>query len=654
MGNDFFKHWKPRESLTVLIIFAVASVFRLWLLGFAPFTADTMEFYKLALHNQSIIEFWQNPPWMNQIPLNETLSLLMVKIGLPATPFVVRLPFALMGILALFFVWRFARRWFGEGAALLTLLLAVFNPYHIYYSRAAYHYSGAICWSAALFLVFWSIKETVQRKEAPAKKHVVLWFLAAAMACHMHMSVWPVVGLQGLLLLIFGLRLKKELRNRFLLRFSIGTVFLGALMLRWILRAVQEILNFHGENGTGNLALPSVGPEFLRVLPAYFSGQNIFAVALLFIFVALAVAALFGTSDCTRRFRSLAWICVLHITVQMIYLLVAGGGLAKITYFSAIWPPFILFLGAGCFLGVRTLVSGAWRAGLYVLLVGGYVALTASPGWAIIHLEGHPTPFYKINNWVLKNLPAGTPILTDRWLEPWNELAVHNPGGINYTFTVPDDPLATYRQLNWRKTAEQFFEKHPEAAFLELSRGKYEAELGKWNFPQTYFARRASITNEPALSLRRWKVFLVENSADAITNRVITRIFYNAPQDLVAAARKNGRDVLRLYGADWGYAKPGWQQGHFEDYRILKQSASIDLYNLKEMPLSGTIEISAATADKPKTVSVNGATTGFASGRIRTWTVPLTLQPGKNTIPFTSPSADSLFVLDIRWKPAQL
>ena len=79
----------------------------------------------------------------------------------------------------------------------------------------------------------------------------------------------------------------------------------------------------------------------------------------------------------------------------------------------------------------------------------------------------------------------------------------------------------------------------------------------------------------------------------------------------------------------------------------------MDIYNLKEMPLSGTVEISAAAAQHPKTVAVNGINTVFAPGRLRTWTVPLTLQPGRNTVPFISPSSDPLFVLDIRWVPAQ-
>ncbi|NOU36686.1 MAG: hypothetical protein HOO88_07940 [Kiritimatiellaceae bacterium] len=652
MVTESSRPWKKLIWAAVLILFVGGALLRIQMLGYAPFRSDTMEFYKLALRNQNIIELWKNPPWVNQIPLNETFALLLVKAGLPPTPFIVCLPFALMGILALFFVWRFSRRWFGAGAALLTLLLAVFNPYQLYFSRTAYHYSGAVCWSAALFLAFWSIKETLQRNEAPTKKQLGLWFLAAVAACHMHMSVWVVAGLQGVLLLILGFKLKGEERARFFVSFPIGTVMFGILMLRWIIRAVKAVLLVSGEHGTGQLGA-SAGPEFLRLLPAYFAGENIFAIALLLIFIALAVLALFRSSDELRRFRSLAWICALHIAVLMLYVGLVGGGVAKIAYFSAVWPHFILLIGIGSYLGIRALPGRVLRIGIFVLLAGGYIALTALPDRAIIHLEGKPTPYYKINDWVLHNLPVGTPVLTDRWFEPWNELAVHNPGGINYTFTVPDEPVETYRQLNWPATVEQFFEKYPDAAFLELCPGRYEAQLGPWTFPQRYFARVASVTNDAAMVMRRFKVFPAEDYSAVNTNRVVVRIFYNTTEDLISAARRQGRDVLRLYGEGWGYAKPGWQQGRFEDYRILKQSASIDIYNLKDIALNGSLEISAATAERPKTISVNGVTTGFASGRIRTWTVPLVLQAGKNTIPFASPSADPLFVLDIKWSKSE-
>ena len=69
--------------------------------------------------------------------------------------------------------------------------------------------------------------------------------------------------------------------------------------------------------------------------------------------------------------------------------------------------------------------------------------------------------------------------------------------------------------------------------------------------------------------------------------------------------------------------------------------------------MSGVLEISAATAQKPKSVSVNGTVTVFTLGHIRAWSDPLTLHPGKNEKPLSSPSSDPLLVLDIRWNPAQ-
>lgn len=647
MERKFFRTWMSREAGAVCLLMLLAVVLRFWQLGASAFSSDTLEFYKMALRHQSIFAIWKNPPWLNQIPLNETLTLLFVKAGLPATPFVVRLPFALMGVLALFFIWRFVRGRFGSNAALLVLVLGVFNPYQLYFSRIAYHYSGAVCWSAALFFSFWLIREALQQGMTPAKKHLVLWFLTAALACHMHMSVWVVVGLQGLLLLIAAWKLNAAERGRFYFSFFVGAGLVGALLLRWIIRAVDMSLK-----GTTQLGA-SASEEFRRLIPAYFAGENPLALLLLVLFIALSFGALFGKTDDTRRYRTLAWICALHVTALMLYVGLVGGGLAKIAYFSAVWPNLIMLLGIGSCLAVQSLSSKPLRIGLCVVMAGGYVVLTAVPVWAVVHLAGTPTPFYKINDWVLKNLPKGTPVLTDRWLEPWNELAVHNRGGIFYTFTVPDEPLQNYRRFNWPATVEQFYEKYPNAAFLELCPGRYEAELGTWTFPQQYFARVASITNDAAMVMRRFKVFPTEAYSSASTNRVVTRIFYNTTEDLLAAARLKGKDVLRLYGEGWIYTKPGWQKGQFQDYQVMGQAASLDLYNLTNAPLSGTIEIIAAPIQKPKPVNVNGSVTSFAAGVIRTWPVALKLQPGRNPIRFSSPTPDPLLVLDIRWKPAK-
>ncbi len=634
------------------LLFGVGIFSRLWKLGMSAFSADNMEFYKLALRNQDILEFWKNPPWLNQIPLNETFTLLLIKMGLPATPFVVRLPFAIMGALALFFVWQFARKRAGKTAGAFVLLLAVFNPYQLYFSRTAYHYSGALCWSAALFCVFWSLKEKLEQGAIPKFRSILLWFAVAALACYMHMSVWVVAGMQGLLLVGFGvwnLRKKPDELKRFFIPLASGAIALGLLLSPWIRRALQRL--DQAASGGKQLLGADANSEFIRLFPSYFVGESRLALLLLSIFILLSIYTFFQPSEKRRTFRSLSWICVLHVVSLMLYISLVGGGVAKISYFSAIWPMFILLLGIGSALGIQSLTEKkqSLRFILWPLVVGGYIALTAVPAWAIIHLDGKPRPYWEIAQWMNTQLPAGTPVLVDRWFHPWNELKVHPSTNVFYTFTVPDDPIDSFRRFNWRTTAVKFFEKYPSAAFLEVSRGKYKEEFGLWKFPEHHFAQRAMITNESVKTLQKWKVF--PTSGYAKTNALVIRIFYNTPSDLVDAALDKGQKVLRLYGEGWGYTKPGWQRGDFSDYRTFGRTASIELYNLTDAPLSGTLQTSAATAQKPKAVSMGGKSTVFAPGRMKTWKIPLTLQPGKNRVRLTSPVGEPLFVRDLRWTP---
>lgn len=644
---------KPIVCLGIVLLFALGIFLRLHELGAAAFGADNMEFYKLALRNQDIVEFWKNPPWLNQIPLNETFSLLLVKAGLPATPFVVRLPFALMGILTLFFVWQFARKRMGETSALAVLFLAVFNPYQIYFSRTAYHYSGAICWSAAMFCVFWSIKETLQKKQCPAVKPVVLWFVTAALACHMHMSVWVVAGLQGVLLLVYGwlyLRSDKQSLRRFAAMLVPGAVAVGVLLSRWAMRALQRLSE--ASSGGKQLIGADAGSEFKRLLPACFAGETAVAVLLIACFAAAIVPALVKSSENRSFLGSWGSFFVLNLLAVMAYIALVGGGVAKISYFSAVWPMFIILIGGGAELGIRAVCGERRipRMALRVLLFGGYLAFALPASWAIVNLDGKPKPYYKINAWIQQNLPAGTPVLVDRWLAPWNELAVHNPGNINYTFTVPDAPLANYQRNNWRATAEQFFENYPQAALLEVRRGRFDASMGPWEFPKTHFANHAAITNDAAMTLRRLNVFPTRAYSDPDAKGIVVYISWNTPADLIADARSEGREVLRLYGAGWGVAKPGWQRGDFSDYRTMTRSASVILHNLTGQPLTGSLKISAASAQRPKTVSIAGATVVFPAGRLTARSIPLTLQPGSNRIKINSPSNDPLFVRDLEWR----
>ncbi len=684
---------KKPLMIGALLLFGAAVFLRLWLLGFSSFGADNMEFYKLALQDQDILEFWRNPPWLNQMPLNETFSLLLVKAGLPATPFVVRLPFALMGILALYFLWLFVRRHAGEAAAGATLLIAAFNPYQLYFSRTAYHYSGAITWSAALFCVFWLVKERLENNELPSRGLVVSWFAVAMLACHMHMSVWAVGALQGILLFGYGWKGLGGNTAPFR-RFAIGLCVGGGasvlLLSRWIFRALQR-LDIAAE-GRRELIGEDAAVEFIRLLPAYFAGERPVGVGLLFGAVVLAVAALIIPSPKRRFYRSLTFVFLLHLVVFMAYIAVIGGGVAKIAYFSALWPLFILFLGIGTTLGIEAISGPRYtiRYGLGAILAAGYLAVTVPAAWAVVHLEGKPTPYFSINDWVLEHLPPGTPVLVDRWFEPWNEMALHNPGGIHYTFTVPDEPLDTYRRMNWRATVEDFFERYPRAAFVRVNPGKYERELGPWDFAERHFSQSSAVTNEAAVRMYRLGFVPTLDYARENRDRVVTRIYYNTTEDLIVRAQRQGQDRLRLYGEGWGYLKPwrpqpGWPEqlmqltwiqagaflergygftdlnginrlpqpeamrylnrGQWADYRVPSQETAFRLFNLTEDTLTTELRIVAVALSGPVRVRAAHGTVSFPATLMVERRIPLSLEPGEQAVRFSVQPDQFLLVL---------
>ena len=681
-------------GLVVFLLFAGVFL-RFWMLGNAAFPADELNFYKLAQWNQGIIELWQNPPWMNQIPFCETFTILLKEIGLPVSPFVTRLPFAITGVLTLLLVWYFTWRYFGTGSAMVVLIIAILNPYQLYYSRTAYYYAGATCWSAAMLLAFWTIREHVTNGRCPMVRHMVAWLIAAALACHMHMSVWVVAGVQGALMLgvgLYALRNDRRQRNRFLLLVGSTGMVLALLMSRWIYRAILEMIKV--STSGGHLGSP-VTSELTRLFPAYFAGENLLAVLLLVGVAGIAGVAAWRSRKTQNPFWSFSWIAGLHIVALMLYVGFAGGGVGKISYFSSIWPFFICFLGIGLWKGLEFLAGGrkALQYGALMLFLSFYAGLTLLPAWAIVTLEGKPMPTFKINDWVMKNLPPGTPILVDHWLFPWNHLAIHNTDQINYTFTVPDDPVENYRAFGWRATASAFFKKYPDAALLEVDRDKYIEKVGPWSYPSEHFLRSASITNEQAMVLRHYGVIPTAEYAVANTNQVVTRIFYNTTEDVINTARRNGKSVLCLHGEGWRYLKPwqpmqGWpeqlmqmlwiqagmygdgrktmasvadlqkippqqangylNQGRWADYRIAGAHSALRLFNLTEQDLPATLTVTGIALSGNVRCMISDEAVLFPQTLMTERRIPVTLKPGENEVVVAMPANQFMLVHDVR------
>lgn len=645
--------------LCLIVLFGM--VLRMLWLGTPALRADTILFFSICQQAPSsgyIMTHWiELTGFTGQFPLPVALIRFFLDIfHLPLTHFTLRLPDVFWAGLSIFAAGQAGRRLLSPRTGLIWAALLALHPYFIQATREPYYYAPMICglalllWGAALVFCRYQGKE----ESLPAWQYVSVLVAGTALAVYSQPSGW---GLVALIMASVYLVLLIARQWRVLIILS-GILFLLALPMLfapWGLTQIRALASAeHQQASLRLLAGEYRKPLFdhLREVWLTFSWGH----GVLRAIPAVLAVLLWGDDIRRNRKNLLRYLIAALFLGSTVFSLAAQMHAATFQTSRYMFSIFPLLLG-GYAQGLAGLLDRLQKP-LLRRIAQGAVALfffipLIPPAVQSVRLTGSPTPYKDIVRWCDTQLAPGTPVLVDRWFEPWNELKVCPSTNVFFTFTVPNEPLDTYLQVNWRKTAEQFFEKYPDAVYLEIAKSYWEnPQVGPWQWPRKYFKQRAVIRNEAGLKLREAGLLYREDGGP-YTNRLSVEIFYNTTDDLIAAARQQGRDVLRLYGEGWGYAKPGWQQGHFEDYRTFGQTASMDIYNLKETLLTGSIEISAAAAQRPKTVSVSNANTVFTPGRIRTWTVPLTLQSGRNTVPFISPSSDPLFVLDIRWTPSK-
>ncbi|MBN1270399.1 MAG: hypothetical protein JXB04_12480, partial [Kiritimatiellae bacterium] len=277
------------------------------------------------------------------------------------------------------------------------------------------------------------------------------------------------------------------------------------------------------------------------------------------------------------------------------------------------------------FCGARLRRAVAWvgaAAGL---------ALFVGPAWASMKLIGKPTPYKKVVQVVDQFLPRGAVVLVDRWFDPWNELKVHPSTNVFFTFTVPNEPLDVFKQVNWRQTAMDFLKKYPDAAYLEIAKSYAEVpEIGPWPWPREFFAHHVIITDEAGLRLRAWGLALRDDFYTPNTNRLVVEFFYNTPEDILARARAEGRDVLVLYGPGWKYTKTN----DYRDWRVLEDRAELEIHNLTDKTLAARIRLAAVAVGGTKRVDFGTEVVQtFEAHRLTPWEIgTIVLPPGKQVL----------------------
>lgn len=631
----------------LVLIIGLGAVPRLYYLGSIDTKADEVQTIKDIQRGQTpwryFVYHYKDFKISRHMPLPRVLACASVRVlGPELTLWSLRIPFALAGILTVLVLWKLGLCLLDHRLGLILAFLGAINPFAIYWSRIAYAYALMLLFVPMVLASFASLFSSLNARQRPKKRDVVGVTISCMLASYTHMSLWPLCFGLYLTYLIYvwrGRRNKDAFCHVRVCLLSGGIWALFLLPWAWVfltstLSMSEDPYAYFGTSTTSKLIniwrLPFV---------MTWGGGSIRGIISIGLIVTAILAGIFD-----RRVRPVvikAGITGFCLFAVLVIVLRYTAGWYIIRYFSPVWPLFMIL----------SAVSIYWLSGVLswnkiavlnpqkvsLVLCGALFSACLAPMIWLATMPAPSIPYTKINRWMDANLPKGTPVLVDRWFEPWNEMRFHAPTNVIVTFTIPSEPLEVFKKYHWRDTARQFFKKFPDAAYLEISKKYFSVpEVGFWHWPREYFKQHVIFTNEQALALGKlWLMpypYICEPGSN--TNRVIVELFYNLPEDVVEMARDRGEKSLFLYGEGWGYTKLWPRVQDFRDWRVLESRATLDLYNLTGETLNARLKIQAVAVGGAKQVQCGpGTSSTFLQNKLVTIEIGLlSLEQGKNTV----------------------
>lgn len=633
--------------IVTLAVLPLAAWLRFVDLERATVRADEINFYEQVIRGQSVRELWQNPPWLNQIPFADIFTMIWngVRPG-PPDERTLREPYALIGTLTVVGVAAWLARRRGIAAGVLAGVWIGLLPYHVYQSREAYYYVMVMALAGGMTLQTVDMLTRMHDGKTLSWQAYAAWTAWAWTTCLTHMCAWVVAMTCWALLMAVGFRCMADARlRRHAAAMAATAAIVGLLMQRWIFRAIEEVRN--PMQGHGHIGEPFTWVAS-RVIPYFTVGANLYGLLVTITLVVTGSYVLAAERRLPRAHRdhlyhALSLVTLLGFASEFAFVGVVGGGKGKVTYFSAILPVFIAWSAYTLDLVVARL-PGRWPRIAKLALPCVTFSVLAVPAWMIVQLDGKPSPYKLIRDWLDTNLDPGSVVLVDRWLEPWNEMARYAPSKVFVTFTLPDEPYETYVQLGWRDVTERFIEQGGAQAFIRLIRN-HEQRAGLWTWPEQHFARHAVVVNEAAVWLRRNGYDVLQPFSPSSAHQLTTEIFYDLRSDVVARERAAGERFTVFYDRTLHYEKSGpmgffrVQTQQFMDWRVLSRAGTFDVCNLTDQEQRAFVKLRGVALGGPKVVIGPGAEQKeFSAGQLQNWLIgPVNLEPGSNTLTLEDP-----------------
>lgn len=238
--------------------------------------------------------------------------------------FLLRLPFALMGIGSVYLIYRLGKQWYGETPALASAAVFAFLPFTILYSQFARMYSPGIFFS--LVAVYgWSNYLFYSGK----RKYALYWLIGTIACIHIHYFAFAFVGLLGITGLFF---LRKNNWKQYLL--------LGAIA---VLTFLAEWRIFMEQMKTGDIGGWLGAPDSDFLLTFFWNAMNRSGVMMLVVLI-LLIIGIFRPSDEHSKWRrmSLFWF-IASFLIAYIYS-VTGHPIIQYSTLLFSYPFLLLFI----------------------------------------------------------------------------------------------------------------------------------------------------------------------------------------------------------------------------------------------------------------------------------------------------------------------
>ncbi len=663
--------------MALLAIVLLGSYFRLARLNECSLQMDNQDFLtpcREGLSFVGVFSHWQElPTGKNHLPFPVAFTAGVLHVfHLPVTLGNLILPSAIWGILMIPVAFAVGRELRGGWFGLLLAAMVALSPIYIQISRLAYYYIPALLGSFlslwALLLLFRLRPGTMPQgtrlrvyataRQAPATTqqdagtlpryfYVVAAFSLFFLA-YSDSSAWPQAALVASV--SFGflgyeyLRRKRYGRELLTLLAVYVCVGLPVLVSSWGLFNVwRNTIDLSPEMGAYwkqvfwgvGSPLPWVWP----VIKSYAWGTTPWRSA--FSILALTMGVAYG---CFRIHRDIRYGVLIGLAVAGLSLALAAL-MQTIVGFSharlaAATPAFIVVLAVGIaspadFIKTRLCGVPLGKAVSGILIVCA-VVLALWPAWLCTRQTGRPSPYKAVVAWLDANLPADTPVLTERFFDAFNEFRVHPATNVIFMSTVRNQTASEYLGNRFRERSETFLQNSPVSA-LSQSRLLWDhPQVGAWTWPNEFFARRVVITNAAGLTLHR--LGLNDQSIPGKPDHELAYLrtfLYNLPEDVVDKARRTGKPAVAFFGPGWKYTKTQ----DYRDWRVLGESATVEAYNLTTNALSVALVVRgvAVNGDKHVVLSVGGKQR-FENMKLGdTAIAPLTLPPGHTRIEVKDP-----------------